>query len=175
MKKNIFLTILSGLLTVFIWHNFLVSGNNVIFIFVFIASFITMQKIFKNIDKRKIIITSILSIIFAVIEVVCYSINMDYTLNHTVNKWLLINFGGYYIISMTVMNVAFSVFENFSKFNINSSVIKTKNQKINSVLSNSKIQFILCVILIILAWIPYFLKYYPGIVTPDSYTQMKLQ
>lgn len=172
MKKNIFLTILSGLLTVFIWHNFLVSGNNIIFIFVFIASFITMQKIFKNIDKRKIIITSILSTIFAVIEVVCYSINKDYTLNHIVNKWLLINFWGYYIISMIIMNVAFYIFENFNKNNINSGIIKRKNQKINRVLSNSKIQFILCVLLIIVSWIPYFLKYYPGIVTPDSYTQI---
>lgn len=172
MKKNIFLSILSGLLTVFVWHNFLVSGNSVIFIFVFISSYITMQKIFQHADKRKIIITSIVSIIFAVIEVVCNSINMDYTLNHILNKWLVINFLGYYIISMTVMNVTFFIFENFSKSKINNSVIKIKNQKINSIWSNSKVQFILCVTLITVAWIPYFLKYYPGIVTPDSYTQI---
>ena len=172
MKKNIFLSILSGLLTIFIWHNFLVSGNNVIFIFVFIASFITMQKILTNIDKRKIVITSVLSIIFAAIEVVCNSINMDYTLNHIVNKWILINFSGYYMISMAVMNVAFLIFENSNKFNIKNSIVKIKNEKLNRFLSNSKIQFILSIVLIVLAWTPYFLKYYPGIVTPDSYTQI---
>lgn len=174
MKKNIFLSLLSGLLTVFIWHNFLVSGNNVVFIFVFIASFITMQKIFTNIDKRKIIITSVLSIIFALIEVVCNSINMDYTLNNILNKWILINFSGYYIISMSVINVVFSIFENFNKVNTKKSIVKIKSEKVNSFLSNLKIQFILCVILIVLSWTPYFLKYYPGIVTPDSYNQITM-
>lgn len=172
MKKNIVLSILSVFLTIFIWHNLLVSGNNVIFIFVFISSFITMKKVFQNIDKRKIIITSIFSIIFALIEVVCNSINVDYTLNHILNKWVLINFGGYYIISCIIINAVFNIFENFNKITRSKSIVKIKNEKINRIFKNDKIQFIICATLITFAWIPYFLKYYPGIVTPDSYTQI---
>ena len=174
MKRNVFLTLLSAILTVFIWHNFLVSGNNVIFVFVFIASFITMKHIFKDTNKRKLIITSIVSIVFATIEVVCNSINMDYTLNHILNKWIFINIFGYYAIAMGVINVIFSVFENFKKLEINNSIIKIKNSKMSSILSNTKVQFVLCVILILIAWLPYFLRYYPGIVTSDSYSQIEM-
>ena len=174
MKKNIILTILSAILTGFVWHNFLVSGNNVIFIFLFIASFITMHYIFKENNKRKIIITSIVSIAFSVIEVICNSINMDYTLNHIINKWLVINFLGYYIISMVVMNCIFSFFEKCKKIKIGNSIIKIKNQKINNILSNSKVQFCLCVLLMLIAWMPYFLRYFPGIVTSDSYSQIEM-
>lgn len=173
MKKNIILAILSTILTIFIWHNFRISGNNIIFTFIFIASFSTMKHTLKDANKRKIIVTTIVSILFAIAEIVCNSINTDYTLNHIINKWLLINLVGYYIISMIIMNIVFYIFENFKNIKDKTlNIIKIKNPRINNMLSNAKIQFILCVILIFISWIPYFLRYYPGIVTPDSYSQI---
>lgn len=175
MKKNIIIGILSVILTFFIWHNFLVSGNNVTFIFIFITSIITLKNIFKNPNKRKLIISSIVSILFAMAELICNSINTDYTLNHIINKWLLINFVGYYTIFMIVTEVIFSIFENlkdkeYKKLN----TIKINNQKVIDFLANAKIKFILCIILIFIAWLPYFLRYYPGIVTSDSYSQIEM-
>lgn len=173
MKKNIFLAILSAILTIFIWQNFSVSGNNIIFIFIFVSSLITIKTILKNTNKRKIILTSIVSILFAIIEIICNSINKDYTLNHIINKWLAVNFIGYYMISMIIIHAIFYIFDNFKGVESKKlKIFKKNNQAVNRIFKNSKVIFAACVILIFVSWIPYFLNYYPGIVTPDSYTQI---
>ena len=170
MKKNLILTILSGILTIFIWHNFGIHGNNVIFLFIFISGIFVMQQILKNTDKRKMLISSIISIAFAIVEVVVNSINTDYTLNHIINKWLPINILGYYSMAMIIVHLVFSFFDYCS--NIKEKEISKKDNIIIKFLSNSKVSFIVCVILIFIAWLPYFLRYYPGIVTPDSCWQI---
>ncbi len=172
MKKNLILTILSGILTIFIWHNFGIHGNNVIFLFIFISGIFVMQQILKNTDKRKMLISSIISIAFAIVEVVVNSINTDYTLNHIINKWLPINILGYYSMAMIIVHLVFSFFDYCS--NIKEKEISKKDNIIIKFLSNSKVSFIVCVILIFIAWLPYFLRYYPGIVTPDSCWQIEM-
>ena len=175
MKKDIILMILSGILTIFIWHNFFISGNNIIFLFIFLASIITMKQIFKDLNKRKIIVTSIVSVLFSSAEIICNSINLDYTLNHIINKWLVINFFGYYIIAMTIINIVFNAFYKFKNINCKYlDIKKIKNKNLNNILTNEKVIFITSIVLIFIAWIPYFLRYYPGIVTSDSYSQIEM-
>lgn len=46
---------------------------------------------------------------------------------------------------------------------------KVNINKVNSKNCFNKKNFIICMVLMIICWIPYFLRYYPAIMTPDSY------
>lgn len=171
-KNNIISIILALLLVIFIWHNFLVTGNNIIFVFIFAACYFLIKNTITKLEKRKCIIATIIAIVFAIVEVICKSINIDYTLNHFINKWLIINLSGYFIIAWTLILWIYDIFENA---NLENSKQRTfKNQFLNKIFNNEFIVFAICFVLIVLAWLPYFLRYYPGIVTSDSYSQIEM-
>ena len=150
-------------MVVFICHNFLVSGKNIIFIFILISSFFLIKNsiIIKN--KRADIIASIIAIMFALIEIICKSINYDYTLNHILDKWILINFIGYFTISFVIIKGIYYYLDIYNKEDKK----KKYGFKINF-LNNNYYMFVCFFLLILIAWIPYLLRYYPGIVTADS-------
>lgn len=166
-KDDIISIILSIILVIFIWHNFLVSGNNVIFIFIFVACYIALKKILSKLNKRSGIVAAIIAILFALVEVICKSINTDYTLNHIINKWLIVNLSGYFIIAWAVILCMFDIFENNK---LNNKQIKIFGKEI---FTSNTLSVIICAVLILIAWTPYFLRYYPGIVTSDSYSQIE--
>lgn len=166
-KENIISLILALLLVLFIWHNFLVSGNTVIFIFVLIAAYFMIKKTICSTDKRKTITAIIISVAFAIIEVLCKSINIDYTLNNVINKWLPINLLGYFLIAWIIIVNLYNLFENTR---LKDKTIKIGNK---SIFTNNILSVVICVILMLLAWSPYFLRYYPGIVTSDSHSQIE--
>ena len=114
-KEKLVAFILSVIMVLFIWHNFLVSGNNIIFIFILISSFFLIKNsiIIKN--KRADIIASIIAIMFALIEIICKSINYDYTLNHILDKWILINFIGYFTISFVIIKGIYYYLDIYNK------------------------------------------------------------
>ena len=111
-KKNILAIILSLILVIFIWHKFLVSGNTVVFLLVLMAMYYFIKKVLDNENKPKCITTVTISIIFAIIEIVCTSINTDFTLNHIIDKWLVINFLGYVILSWSIISTIYTFFDN---------------------------------------------------------------
>lgn len=162
-KEKLVAFILSVIMVLFIWHNFLVSGNNIIFIFILISSFFLIKNsiIIKN--KRADIIASIIAIMFALIEIICKSINYDYTLNHILDKWILINFIGYFTISFVIIKGIYYYLDIYNKEDKK----KKYGFKINF-LNNNYYMFVCFFLLILIAWIPYLLRYYPGIVTADS-------
>ena len=167
-KENIISVILAIILVIFIWHNFLVSANNVIFIFIFAACYLVLKNILtKNINKREIIVSSIIAAVFSIMEVICKSINVDYTLNHIIDKWLIINLAGYFISAYVVILWIYDIFEN--------NRLQTFENKLkeNKFFKHDILLVIICIVLIFLAWLPYFLRYYPGIVTSDSYSQIE--
>lgn len=164
-RNNIIAIILSLILVVFIWHKFLVSGNSIIFILIFMSNYYFLKKVIDNENKRKLIVSSIIAIAFAIIEIICTSINSDYTLNH-IDKWALVNFLGYAILAWSIISTIYTIFE---KQDLKNEPIKIENI---SILSDTKISFLINIILILLAWIPYFLRYYPGLLTADSCAQM---
>ena len=159
--------ILSIINLFFIWHNFLVNGNNIIFLFILLTSFNLIHKGLMIKNRRINCVSIIISVIFTFIEIIGKSINQDYTLDNIINKWLLVNFIGYFTIGWTVIKLIY-----YSLDRINIKKLKKIDIKINF-LNNNYSFFITCIVLILLVWIPYLLKYYPGIVTSDSYTQIE--
>lgn len=165
--KNILSIVLSIILVFFIFHKFLVSGNTIIFTMIFIASCVFFNKVIENEYKRKFIVSITIAIIFAFVELICTSINTDYTLNHILDKWCLLNFVGYTILIWSSISIVYNFLEK-NRFKIKDA-IKIGKYKI---LSDSKSSFCINVILIFLAWLPYFLAYYPGLLTADSCAQV---
>lgn len=165
-KSNILAVILSLILIVFIWRNFLISGNSIIFILIFIALYYFLKKVISEENKQKFIVSSIIALVFATIEIICTSINTDYTLNNILNKWNIINFAGYAILAWSLISSVYTIIE---KHDLKLKDIKIKNIEI---LSTGKISFLINMALILIAWLPYFLRYYPGLLTSDSCTQV---
>ena len=170
MKKynDIFIPlILSVIMVVFIWHNFNISGNNIIFIFIFAASYIFFKYTTLIKEKRINIIAAIISLLFTLIEIIGKSINKDYTLNNIINKWIVVNLLGYFIICWSIIKCVYSFLDKVNKKEVKENFFKIKR------LNNNYIVFLLFLILIIISWIPYLLKYFPGIITPDSLSQIE--
>lgn len=169
MKKytsNLIAGLLAILLVLFVWHRFLMSGNSVIVIMLLPVFYYFLKRVIEKENKRKFIISIIIAIAFSIIELVCMSINVDYTLNHILDKWTLLNFVGYTILAWSVISTIYTIMEE--------SKLPVKNLKIGKLelLAESKWSFIINVIVILLAWLPYFLRYYPGLLTADSCTQV---
>lgn len=164
--KKIISMFLTLILIFFIWHKFLLSGNTIILAMLVFPIYNFLKKVLENETKRKAIISIIIAMAFAIIELVCNSINTDYTLNHILDKWTILNFLGYTILAWSTISSIYTVFEE----NVSASKkLKIKNVEL---LSDSNLSFIINVVLILLAWIPYFLRYYPGLLTADSCAQV---
>ncbi len=167
-KINSFLAgILSFILMFFIWHKFLSSGNTIIFIMFFLISFLFFKRVIENEYKRKFIVTITIAIIFSVIEIICGSINTDYTLRHVLNKWSILDFFGYLVLIWSTISFIYSV-----NIKENNKRKECRNHKIYQLIFDSKDSFYINIILIVLSWMPYFLTYYPGILTADSCVQI---
>lgn len=164
--KNIIAIILSIILVLFIWHTFLINGNTVILIILLLIFYKFFKQLLNKIEKRKVIICSIISILFALTELICTSINNDYTLNNILDKWIILNFLGYAILAWSSIVLIYNMFENNS--------LQLKNIKLGKyeILSDSIFSFFINIVLILLAWLPYFLRYYPGLLTADSCAQV---
>lgn len=163
-KKHVISIILAFLLTVFLWHNLLISGNSIIFIFILIASYTVVYYAIKIPIQWKKKSPYILAFLFALTELIGRSIIIDHTLNYVIDKWILINFLGYFIISWIIIRFVYYFFEN-NKLKYHESN--------NKILKNRIAIFFICVILMFIAWFPYFLRFYPGILTSDSLSQLE--
>lgn len=150
-KKNILSFILAIITTLCVWHNFLIGGNDILFVFIFISAIFMIKHTIEISNKRQNIIIAVISIVFAIVEVVCKSINKDYTLNNIVNKWLIINIIGYFTIGLCLISHLFYAFEKLQLDNI----------KIKKIMDNKIMHFLVCALLMIIVWLPVFLRYYP--------------
>ena len=166
-KNSIIAIILSIILVIFIWHKFLVSGNSVIFILLFAGFYYFLAEELKNLNKRKCIVSLIIAVIFGFIEIICSSINIDYTLENIIDKWNIINFMGYTILAWSIILKIYSMTENYKQ--CDEQEIKIGRVRI---LSNNKVSFLINMLLLLIAWLPYFLRYYPGLLTADSCAQV---
>ena len=162
-KTSIIASFLAIIMVFFVWHNFKVSGNNIIFIFLLICFEIFFLKNLSKIDKRKKIIAIVISTAFSLVEVICTSINTDYTLNNVFNKWNILNFAGYFIISYFTISILYIKLEQY----------KFKEITILKKIKSETVITLLCVFLIFISWLPYFIMFSPGIISPDSYSQIQ--
>lgn len=165
-KNSIMSLILALVLTFFTWHSFFASGSSIIFLLMFVAFYFVVKNTIKHETKRKFIIASIISIIFAIIEVICKSINYDFSLDHILDHWLILNLFGYSITGWLLLSNLYNLLTKIRENN-NETTSKIKIGKI-SIDRNSKKIFWISFVLILIAWIPYFFRYYPGLLTSDS-------
>ena len=170
--KKITIKLISIVLTIiimlFIWHNFLTSGNTIIYIMIVCACYLFIKKVIEKEYKRKFTISMIIAIIFSIIEIICNSINKDYTLNGLFNRWNILNFIGYIILIWICISFAYDFMSN-----CNLNIKKLKKLEERNILTESNFSFGINIILLLIAWIPYFLTYYPGILTADSCVQIE--
>ena len=173
-KNNIISFILACILTICIWHNFLISGNNIIFVFIFASCYFVIKKTLESTKntKRKMITAGIVAFIYTIIEIIGKSINTDFTLDHILNKWLIVNFIGYFTMFNIIVLWVYDIFEN-NKLKTENITIFGKDLSNIKLLKNEVFLVIITILFIFLSYLPFFLRYYPGIVTSDSYSQIE--
>lgn len=167
-KKNILAIILATIVVFFVENKFGTNGNTIIFVVMFFALFVFLKGTIDIEYKRKFFISITIAVIFSIIEIICTSINIDYTLNHIFDSNYILHFFGYIIILWSTISFIYSKISNNNK----NYIINSKRYQIYKVIFDSKWSFIINTILIFLAWIPYFLRYFPGLLTADSCSQV---
>ncbi len=144
------------------------TGNSIIYILLFAIFCVSIYKALQVKEKRLVICTLIISILFSLFEVIGFSIDTTKSLDciissKTVFLNSIIKFIG---IATIIYIVILFLYEK---------VIPTINQredKTNRLFNNKKSNFFILWGIIMLAWLPYFLKYCPAIITPDSLDQI---
>ena len=144
------------------------TGNSIIYILLFAILGVSIYKALQVKEKRLVICTLIISILFSLFEVIGFSIDTTKSLDciissKTVFLNSIIKFIG---IATIIYIVILFLYEK---------VIPTINQKEDKTIrlfNNKKSNFFILWGIIMLVWLPYFLKYCPAIITPDSLDQI---
>ena len=163
---NLLQFIIPILLTFFVWHNFKVSGNNLLFMLILVGLYYVTKNVISRMDKKRVVNISVISTLFTIATLIGKSVSEDYTINHIFDKWIIINFTGYFSTAYILIDLLYNFFEKNKLNNI-------ELWKNRIILKNDKANFIIVFLLIALSWMPFLLKCYPGIITPDSNWQMQ--
>ena len=142
------------------------SGNSLFLVIIFILIYWLLKKFLEVKNKRMIVCCAILAILFAGFETVGKSLdaylNLDGILyNSTALKKSIIYWLGYAILIFAILGNIFSILDK-----------KKILDKTYKWFTNNKRSFLLTWGIIFVAWIPYFINYYPGVTTPDSAWQI---
>ena len=140
---------------------------NIIHIILVFAFYQLITKANNIKDKRMTIISFIIAIIFSIFEIVGYSINAYLNLSGIIENTeifikSLLKFSSLFIIIYSIIKVIFN-YINLCEFN---------PEKIKKYFTENKRSFFICWIIIFLLWLPYFLRFYPCNITPDSMSQI---
>ena len=141
------------------------SGNSIFYIITFILTYWLFNKIANIKNRRLKIVCIILSVTFTIFELIGNSLNMYMNLNGildgqiAISKTILRGAGVFAIIYGILFNV-FLLLDNKTN----------KKGKVSWFTDNKKTFFTVWAIIFI-AWIPYFLNYFPGVLSPDSIKQ----
>ena len=142
------------------------SGNSILIVIYFLLTYWLIKKVFEIKNRRLKICTAILAVVFASFEIVGSSINTYLNLDEIIVNQIaiiksLIRWIGYIIIIYAVLTNIFVKLED-KKFSKGTCKWFTDNKR----------TFFIAWGVIFVAWIPYFLNYFPGVVTPDSMGQI---
>lgn len=107
MKSKILYLALASVLVLFSWHNFNISGNNIIFLAMFIGFFLLNKETIENVKRKELIIGLIVGFVFSICEILGNSLIIDDTINNVVSRWLPINILGYWIIGTETLIIFF--------------------------------------------------------------------
>ncbi len=153
------------------------SGNKILSLALFIFIFFLFKRYWKffKIEKYDVKYKAFLSVCFSLSEVIGYSIDRYKKLfypwfNGYILLFDLILFLGYFIIFYFMVSLIFYGFENLSqKLENNSTLFHEKYEYFSD---NTKSIFFVVGILI-LSWSLYYIIFFPGVVTWDSYYQIE--
>ena len=142
------------------------TGNSIVLVAYFLLTYWLLRKVIDIKNKRLKICTAILAVLFASFEIVGNSLNTymnldGILLNEIAILKSLIRFAGYFVIIYAIL---INIFDKLEKQEFITGKAKWFT-------SNKKSFFIVWAIIFV-AWIPYFLNYYPGVITPDSMGQI---
>ena len=172
-NKKTFLDILYSLLTFFgflYYYNILISNNNynIVTMLGFLAIYWFYSKINFNTEERTKKYSIILAVIFSSILIIGNKVYISFEKTNIESIFSLLS-----IVASIISIVGFSLF--FYRL-IYIMLIKIKDVNIIS----SKQQHLKCkyfifgFLLMIILWLPYFIRFFPGILTHDSYRVLNM-
>lgn len=166
MKKflNLFLSIILSLITVIIFKKFLNLNIIYLIIYFLLFFFINYKYLFKLFCKRTEIFSICFSLIFSFFQVLGYNCLKYYETN--IDK--LSTF-----IYIIVLSICFYSFFKFL-FSVKINFKFNKFNRLFEILFNKKYSFFIILFLIVLAWLPTIISFYPGNYAYDVETQMKM-
>ena len=145
-----------------------IKVNTIIPILLAFAFYQLLTKASSIKDKRMSIISAVIAIILASFELIGYSINTYLNLSGVLCSKMncvkyIIKILSYAIILYSVIKIIYNYILSYKN--------KIRKEKIK-IFTNNKKSFFACWILIFLLWLPYFLRLFPGNITPDSMLQI---
>ena len=143
-------------------------GNSIIYILLFAILGVSIYKAIQIKEKRLVICTLIISILFSLFEVIGFSIDTTKSLDCIISsKTVFLNSVIKFIgIATIIYIVILFLYEKVIP------AINQKEDKTIRLFNNKKSNFFILWGIIMLVWLPYFLKYCPAIITPDSLDQI---
>lgn len=146
------------------------SGNSIIyfFIFIFVYSFSNIVKC----DKKSKKISFFIAVILTIMMIVGRFINEFGTIFIIDSPRQLIKIG---ILAIGYQWLVFNIIKYIYGLNVqklSNNIFFVKLNKFDNKIKNPVILFFLCMVLILIAWIPVFLRCYPGVITNDSLVQI---
>lgn len=144
------------------------TGNSIIYILLFAILGVSIYKAMQIKEKRLVVCTLIISILFSLFEVIGFSIDRAKSLDCIISSKevffaSIVKFIG---IATIIYVVILFLYEKAIP------VINNKENKKIKLFNTNKANFFILWGIIMLAWLPYFLKYCPAIITPDSLDQI---
>lgn len=166
LASNAFVSFIMASLTYYIICNMeLIKVYDILSWLIYFSLIILYYKTdkFNKTMKKEVILLSLLFSFLTIFGKVVY--NLQYNNELSVFRELLkiknlFNFLG-------VFNILFIILVNILPKLYNFSL---KSEK--TFIKNSKVVYIISFLVILLAWLPYFLSYYPGTLTPDSFQEL---
>lgn len=144
------------------------TGNSIIYILLFAILGVSIYKAIQIKEKRLVICTLIISILFSLFEVIGFSIDTTKSLDCIISsKTVFLNSVIKFIGIATIIYIVILFLYEKVIPNINQ-----REDKTNRLFNNKKSNFFILWGIIMLAWLPYFLKYCPAIITLDSLDQI---
>ena len=142
------------------------TGNSIFWAILFILIYWLFNRISKIENRRVKIFAALLAMILTVFEIIGNTIDSYLDLSGilenqiTIMKSIIKGLGYFILLYIVIANIFIKIEE--KKF------LKGNNKYFTS----NKRTFFGIWALIFIAWVPYFLNYYPGVITPDSMQQI---
>ena len=142
------------------------DGNQIIWLFLCIFIYIIFKQANKYQGKRLKVCSGILGVLLAIFQVLGIMTNSGWIANEVIITkeiviFMLVKFITYTLVFYNITKILFSLVENIDWEKTRKDILKP----------SLKI-FIIVALLFFIAWLPYFLNYYPGITSYDTHYQL---